>query len=125
MTRRPLTAEEKRQSRIKLTRELIRAKRLSGLLNNTKWFEIFEWISNSRIGFEIKLLSGTESRHCDFIRELENTSILVDNTGDFIEFLEIESLRFKSSKEAAEYLDSLRVEYVDEDDDLIIMGYRV
>ena len=119
-----MTNEQRRQSRIKQTKDLILTKRLSGLLNNTKWHEIFEWIEGSRIEFEIKLLSETEPRHIDFIRELEDSSVLLDDKGDFVEFLEIESLTIKNDEKSIEYLDNLRVEYTDHADDLTILGYR-
>jgi hypothetical protein len=92
-----LKTEEIRQSRIKQTRALIETKGLSGLFNNTKWLEVFEWIDDSRMAFDIKLLSEDNIRHCDFIRELENTSVLIDDTGDFIEFLEIELLKLNET----------------------------
>lgn len=90
-----MKTEERRLSRIKQTRELIQAKGLSGLFNNTKWVEVFEWIDDSRMPFDIKLLSEDKIRHYDFIRELETTSVLIDDTGVFIEFFEIELLKFK------------------------------
>jgi hypothetical protein len=124
MTREPLTTEQRRQSRIKQTKDLILAERLSGLLNNTKWHEIFEWIEESRTEFEIKLLSETEPLHSDFIRELEDSSVLVDDKGGFVEFLEIESVTIKNDKKSIEYLDNLRVEYTAHADDLTILGYR-
>jgi hypothetical protein len=94
-------------------------------LNNTKWSKIFEWIEDSRLEFEIKLLSETNPRHCDFIKELADNSVLVDNSGDFVEFLEIESLTLKRGKKSIEFLDSLGVEYLDKADNLMIAGYRV
>ena len=112
---------EKRQSRIRQTRELIRKRRLSGLLNNTKWHEVFEWVASSRIQFDVKLLSENTLRHCDFIRELESSSILIDNTGDFIEFFEIESAIFDNN--VAKYLDSLGISYIDNANQLIVPGY--
>lgn len=115
---------ERRQSRINRTKELIRTKRLSGLLNNTKWFEVFEHLEDSRIAFDIKLLSEDTLRHCDSILELENTSVLVDNTGDFTDFLEIEILKVRKDDTLAKLLDDLNVDYFDEADDLIIQGYR-
>lgn len=115
---------ERRQSRINRTRELIRTKGLSGLLNNTKWFEIFDHLENARTAFDIKLLSEDHLRHADFILELENTSVLVDNTGDFIDFLEIEFLKIRKNDTLAKHLDNLKVDNFDEADNIIIQGYR-
>lgn len=115
---------ERRQSRINRTRELIRTKGLSGLLNNTKWFEIFDHLENARTTFDIKLLSEDHLRHADFILELENTSVLVDNTGDFIDFLEIEFLKIRKNDTLAKHLDNLKVDNFDEADNIIIQGYR-
>ena len=123
LTGRLLEAEEKRLSRIKQTRELIRTKGLSGQLNNTKWRELFDRVEDLRLIFEIKLLSENNLRHCTFIRELENTSILIDDNGDFIEFLEIELVKFKKDNKLTEHLNNLKVEYFDKADDLIIQGY--
>jgi hypothetical protein len=116
---------ERRQSRINRTRELILAKGLSGLLNNTKWLEIFEHLENERTAFDIKLLSEDHLRHADFILELENTSVLVDNTGDFVDFLEIEFLRIRKDDTFVKHLDNLEVDHLDEAENLIIIqGYR-
>jgi hypothetical protein len=115
---------ERRQSRINRTRELILTKGLSGLLNNVKWFKIFEYFEDSRTTFDIKLLSEDNLRHSDSILELENTSVLVDNTGDFIDFLEIEFLRIRKEDTLAKHLDELKVDYFEEADNLIIQGYR-
>jgi hypothetical protein len=116
---------ERRQSRINRTRELILAKGLSGLLNNKKWLEIFEHLENERTAFDIKLLSEDHLRHADFILELENTSVLVDNTGDFVDFLEIEFLRIRKDDTFVKHLDNLEVDHLDEAENLIIIqGYR-
>lgn len=124
MTRRRLTDEERRQSRIKTTRGLILTRGLSGLLNNTKWFEIFDWIDGPRMEFEIKLLSESSPRQSNSIRELESTAVLVDDDGDFIEFLEIESLSFNINSKSIEYLKTLGVEYYIQADEVAIPGYK-
>lgn len=124
MTCRDLKTKEKRQSRINQARELIRITKLSGLFNNTKWFKLFEWLDDSRMVFDIKLLSENKLRHCDFIRELEDTSVLVDDTGDFVEFIEIELLKFKMDDTLTMYLDNSNIEYIVSAEDLIIQGYR-
>lgn len=74
--------------------------------------------------FDIKLLSENKLRHCDFIRELEDTSVLVDDTGDFVEFIEIELLKFKMDDTLTMYLDNSNIEYIVSAEDLIIQGYR-
>lgn len=124
MTSKPLTQEKVRQSRIRLTKELIQTKNLSGLLNNTKWFEIFECFENSKTTFDLKLLPEDKLRHCDFILELEDTSVLLDNSGDFIDFVEIELVKFKKDPKLTKDLDNLRIEYSADAEYLIIQGYR-
>jgi hypothetical protein len=119
------TREQKRISRVTQTRNLIVTKGLSGLLNNTKWYQIFEWIEQARISFDIKLLSEVDSRHCSFIKELEDTSILADDKGDFVEFLEIESLTFKRDKKLVDLLDKLGAVYLSETDNITVRGYNV
>lgn len=114
-----------RNSRGELTRELIRKNGLSGRLNNTKWHEILEWIDESRLSFDIKLLSELNFRYCDFIRELEKTSVLLDESGDFIEFLEIEFLKLEKNENVVNHLEILGKDHIEEIEWVIIQGYRV
>jgi len=117
--------KEKRDSRIKETRSLISNKTKGSLMNNQKWNSVFELIESGMTEFKLKTLLNEHSISCDFIRELEGTSILIDNSGNYIEFLEIERLTFNESNELIKELRKLNVEFTSERGELEIHGYRM
>ena len=119
-----LRKKEKRDSRIKETRNLILSKSLSSIMNNHKWYRIFELIEQHRSEFEIKTLMSSEHKKADHIFELEKSSILFDNSGDFIEFLEIEQLSLKNTSELKSELEKLNVEFFKQAGFIKINGYR-
>ena len=119
-----LRNKEKRDSRIKDTRNFIREKTNGSLMNNQKWFRIFELIEQLNSEFEIKTLLSSGIRKADQILELERSSILIDNSGDFIEFLELERLILKNTSELKAELEKLNVEFIERADFVEINGYR-
>ena len=119
-----LRNKEKRDSRIKDTRNFIREKTNGSLMNNQKWFRIFELIEQCNSEFEIKTLLSSGIRKADQILELERSSILIDNSGDFIEFLELERLILKNTSELKAELEKLNVEFIERADFVEINGYR-
>ncbi|MEM7162358.1 MAG: DUF6678 family protein, partial [Bacteroidota bacterium] len=96
---------EIRDSRIKETRNFIRSKSLSSLMNNHKWFQIFELIKEQQTEFELKTVLSSEIRKAHSILELEKSSILIDNSGEFIEFLELDQIIIKNTLELKSELD--------------------
>jgi len=119
-----LRSKEKRDSRIKETRNFILEKTNGSLLNNQKWYRIFEWIEQHQSEFELKTLVSSEYKKADHIFELEKSSILIDNSGDFIEFLELEQLILKNTSELKTELEKLNVEFFEQADFIKINGYR-
>jgi len=119
-----LREKEKRDSRIKETRNFIFKNTSSSLLNNQKWYLIFEWIEKNNSDFELKTLLSSDFRKSKNILELENNSLLIDNSGDFIDFLELETLILKNSKNIKSELDRLNVEFVELPNQIEINGYR-
>ena len=116
--------KEIRDSRIKETRNFIRSKSFSSLMNNHKWFQIFELIEEQQSEFDLKTVLSSEIRKADSILELEKSSILIDNSGEFIEFLELEQIVVKSTLELKSELDKLNVDFYEEMDKIKIQGYR-
>lgn len=116
--------KEIRDSRIKETRNFIRSKSFSSLMNNHKWFQIFELIEEHQSEFELKTLLSSEIRKADSIHELEKSSILIDNSGEFIEFLELEQIVVKRTLELKSELDKLNVDFYEEMNNIKIQGYR-
>ena len=64
-----------------------------------KWFQTFELIEEFQSKFELKTILSPETKKADSILELEKSSILIDNSGEFIEFLELEQIFIKSTLE--------------------------
>lgn len=116
--------EEIRQSRIKQTKRLILEHNFAGLLNNQKWFRIFDWLNMNSIDFHLKTLNSSDKVICKFIRELEKSSILIDDSGNFIEFLEIESITIKKTDKILFLLKELNVDYSACGSCIDINGYR-
>ncbi len=116
--------KEIQDSRIKETQNFIRSKSLSSLMNNHKWFQIFELIEKHQFEFELKTLLSSKIRKNDSILELEKSSILIDNSGEFIEFLELEQIVVKSTLEFKSELDKLNVDFYEEMNNIKIQGYR-
>ena len=115
--------KEIRDSRIKETRNFIRSKSFSSLMNNHKWFQIFELIEEQQSEFELKTVRSFEIRKADSILELEKSSILIDNSGEFIEFLELEQITLKNTAELKSELNNLNVDFYEESDKIKIRGY--
>ena len=114
---------EKRESRIKVSKSLILSQTSESLMNNQKWFRVFEWLETSGANFELKTLLSESKRKVNQIYELENTSILIDNSGDFIEFLEIEKLYIDLKKELKSFLDNQNIKFHEVSNQIIIFGY--
>jgi hypothetical protein len=116
--------QEKRLSRLKITQHLILNNSFTGLLNNQKWLRIFEVLDINQIEFEIKTLLSENYKKCSFIRELENTSLLIDDTGDFIEFLEIDRLKTRKVNQLTTLMDETKIRYIDRNELVEIEGYN-
>jgi hypothetical protein len=116
--------KEIRDSRIKETQNFIRSKSFSTLMNNHKWFRIFELIEEHQAEFELKTLLSAKIRKVKSIIELEKSSILIDNSGEFIEFLELEQITLKNTSELKYRLDKLNADFYEELDAIRIQGYR-
>ena len=119
-----LRNKEKRDSRIKETLNFILEKNYGSLLNNQKWFRIFEWIEQNNSEFELKTLLTSDIKKVNDIFELEHNSILIDYSGNFIEFLELEKLILNSRSELKTELKKLNIEFYEELNTIIIEGYR-
>lgn len=115
---------EKYDSRIKRARAYIHDNNLSGLLNYQKWYKIFEWLQINQTSFTLTTLLNPNVQTCTFIRELENNSILIDDSGQFIDFLEINKLTIPKTISLTLFLNSTHVEYVDNNNTTEIFGYR-
>lgn len=116
--------QEKRLSRLKITKNLILNNSFAGLLNNQKWGRIFAVLDFTNTEFEIKTLLSENYRTCSLIRELETTSLLIDDSGDFIEFLEIDRLKTKKVNELITLLDEMKIKYTDRNERIEIEGYN-
>ncbi|UAB82304.1 hypothetical protein INR76_05970 [Marixanthomonas sp. SCSIO 43207] len=92
-------------------------------MNNHKWFQIFELIEEQQSEFELKTVRSFEIRKADSILELEKSSILIDNSGEFIEFLELEQITLKNTSELKSELNNLNVDFYEESDKIKIRGY--
>ncbi len=116
---------KQRSSRIQQTRKYILAKTSASYLNNIHWYEILSWLDENAISFQIKTLLSGEVRHCNFIKELEETSVLIDNSGDFIEFLELEKLKCDYKDNFVKFLDEYPIPYLINGTEIEIVGYEL
>lgn len=115
---------EKRAARIKQAKDLIHQKSKSSLMNNVKWQALFEILGFREVPFHMKRIIGSDLKACSFIRELESSAILIDDSGDFTEFLEIEEVLFAKDPELIPELESIRVFYELRDPQICIPGYQ-
>jgi len=120
-----LRNKEKRDSRIKGTRNFILKYTTGSLMNNQKWYRIFEWIEQNNSEFELKTLLSSDIKKSNVILELENSSILIDNSGNFIDFLELEQLTLKNTAVLKAQLNKLNVGFIEQSDEIEIKGYRI
>ena len=112
-----------RQSRVKATKKVLDVQGGSAYFNNVKWSQLFELIENINCPFTYKTVLEEGFRSCSFVRELAHSSALLDDTGDFIEFLEIQKLRIGKNEKVVAYLNEKKIFYESIDDDLIIYAY--
>ena len=94
-------------------------------MNNQKWYRIFEWIEQNNSEFELKTLLSSDIKKSNVILELENSSILIDNSGNFIDFLELEQLTLKNTAVLKAQLNKLNVGFIEQSDEIEIKGYRI
>tara|TARA_X000000950_G_C13545585_1_gene509365 strand:- start:205 stop:594 length:390 start_codon:yes stop_codon:yes gene_type:complete len=115
--------KEIQDSRIKETRNFIHSKSFSSLMNNYKWYQIFEFIEKNQTEFELKTLLSPEIKKANSIIELEKSSILIDNTGEFFEFLELEQITLKNTLELKSKLYKMNINFYEDLDKIKIKGY--
>ncbi len=118
------TEKSKKLSKLTKVKRIILENGFNGLLNNHKWHTIFERIDEKNIVFKIKLLIASEASFCDFIRELYETSILIDDSGKFIAFFEIEYIELNRSVGLIKFLDDNKIEYFKSEKSIKILGYN-
>lgn len=119
-----LRNKEKRDSRIKETKNFILEKTNGSLMNNQKWYRIFEWIEKCNAEFELKTILSSEILKVKKLIELEKNSILIDDSGCFIEFLELDKLILKSTVEIKIVLEKQNIEFLEKNNFIEINGYR-
>ncbi|MGB1295812.1 MAG: DUF6678 family protein [Flavobacteriales bacterium] len=116
--------KEKRESRIKETRNKVKAQSFSSLMNNQKWHRVFEFVEQHGSKFELKTLLSSRPKESDQILELEKSSILMDHSGEFIEFLELEFLVLENTTALINELEKFNIDYCEHSDFVKIFGYR-
>lgn len=114
---------QERNSRIEQTKRYIFEETSTSLLNNKKWHSILDKTQNEGQSCKIKLLLSDRILMCDFIREVEMTSALFDDTGNFVEFLEIEYITINTTENMLSFLNGLKVNFSENLGEITIMGY--
>lgn len=115
--------EQIRQSRIKTTKKFVVSQTKASYLNNVKWRELLERVEVLRIHFYYKTLLVENWRNCNFIRELEETAVLLDDSGDFIELLEIEAIKISHDERLMSFLEINTIHYFAQGEILVIPAY--
>ncbi|QXP58450.1 hypothetical protein [Olleya sp. HaHaR_3_96] len=118
------TEKLKKLSRSKKAKRIILEQGYSGILNNQKWHNIFQIIENKNIIFKIKLLINSNANYCDFIRELSESSILINDYGKFIEFREIDYIEMNKHDDILAFLNNKKTEYFMDENIIKILGYK-
>jgi len=116
---------EIKQSRLKETKEYILKSTTGGLMNNVKWYALFESIDSLRLNFSVKTLLSDDVKNASIIYELEDTSILFTDDGNFIEFIEIEKIEVDGSDEFESRLKNDNIEYYLINNRICVQGYKL
>ena len=95
----------------------------SGLLNNIKWYNLFECVEHYKLEFEL-VLTDSKRIISSEIFELEKQSILIDTSGNFIEYKEIQTLIHPITTVFIQDLKSLNIPYYIEENKIFINGYQ-
>ena len=117
--------KEKLESRIKISKDFIQRNTSVSYMNNTKWFELFEYFEEFKIEFKLKTILSEELFLCKNIIELESTSILIDYSENFIEFLEIESVIINNSSDTIKFLKNNNTKFTIKDSSIEVLGYQL
>lgn len=118
------TEKLKKLSRSQKIKNTILEKGYSKILNDQKWHNIFEIIDKRNIVFKIKLLVNSNANYCDFIRELNETSMLIDDSENSVAFFEIDYIEINKNNEILALLDNKETEYFMNANSIKIFGYN-
>lgn len=116
--------KEKKLAKLEKVKALISHKGYNRILDDQKWFSIFEIIDNKRIVFKIKLIIDSDTFYCDFIRELDKHCVLVDDSGRFIKYFEIEYIGINQDRAMIDFLENQKIEYSFDGRMIKISGYN-
>lgn len=114
--------EDPLETRINKALEYAVAQNLGSLMNNTKWYKVFEFISHPKTLFEIELLGSGERRVSDWILELEGAMVMVDY-GGFITYAEIHKLRLPVRDDLRDILNEMQLVFDEDAEQLVVYGY--
>lgn len=115
--------EDPPESRINKALKYAAAHNLSSLMNNTKWYKVFEFISYPKTMFEIELLGTGERRRNNWILELEEAMVMVDY-GGFITYAEIHKLYLPVRDDLRGFLEETQLACEEDNEQLVVYGYR-
>ncbi|MEN5197524.1 hypothetical protein [Sphingobacterium faecium] len=96
----------------------------SGLLNNIKWFNLFELLEALVLQFSLKRLNHQIEIEITFIRELESDCLIIDDKNGFIKFLDIEKITFLGNESLVSFLEDKNYPFDTDQDSITIYGYR-
>jgi len=96
----------------------------TGLLNNSKWYNLFKLSDDLSMDLVLKQLNNQNEIYCDFIRELEKDCLMIDDKSGFIKFVDIEKITLKTNLELIAFLDKKNYSFDAEHDSIDVYGYK-
>ncbi|MCS3552724.1 MULTISPECIES: hypothetical protein [unclassified Sphingobacterium] len=96
----------------------------SGLLNNIKWFNLFELLEQLGRQFSLKRLNHKIEIGVTLIRELESDCLIIDDKSGFIKFLDIEKITLLGNKSLISFLEDKNYPFDTDQDIITIYGYK-
>lgn len=92
-------------------------------MNNSRWRKLFLILREHSLTFRLKTLISESIITAQQIYEIEQTAVLVDNNGDFIEFFEVEKIILPNKPAVTKLLSSAHIRFTERDEVIEIPGY--
>lgn len=112
------------ETRIRKALQYAAVHNLGSLMNNIKWFRLFEWIELQQCTFSVRLLVDGSIITSSLVLELEKDAVLIDYSGKFIGFAEIASISLPVSTPLRNLPEEMKIELDETANTIVIYGYR-
>lgn len=96
----------------------------SGLLNNIKWFKLFDLLETLGLEFSLNIMNPERKIYTTFIRELESDCLIADDKNGFIKFLDIKNLMVSKHALLIHFLEDQNYPFAMDQTSITVYGYR-